>query len=232
MQVRFQQVYILAAITLLVHCHSSMVGEEPPERDALPLSQKMNAAWLNELVFLPGWAGICVDHLDFAVKRTELKATRAVPAFRVTLRVQGVFDKLPAPESPFGLDFSNATATDATLKDISKFKSLSTLNLSRTSVTDAGMKDLDRFSHLTLLDLSFTKVTDLGVIDIAKLSHLSALNFLWHQSDGCRPHAPRQTQEAEVHHIRLNSSHGLGGEGTCQTWQPHIAQYPCEGNNG
>ena len=53
--------------------------------------------------------------------------------------------------------------TDAGLKELKEFKTLTELRLLDLAVTDAGLKELHGCKHLKVLNVRGTKVTDAGV---------------------------------------------------------------------
>src|SRR5688572_11937116 len=67
------------------------------------------------------------------------------------------------------VELSKSKLTDAGLKQLAAFKSLTYLDVSGTQVTNAGLKDLAAFADLEELNLSGSKVTDAGLNDLASL---------------------------------------------------------------
>jgi Leucine-rich repeat (LRR) protein len=65
--------------------------------------------------------------------------------------------------------------TDAGLKHLKEFTSLTRLTLAYSAVTDAGVKDLKQLKGLISLNLSGTRVTDLGLKGLKDLNNLQVL---------------------------------------------------------
>jgi hypothetical protein len=65
--------------------------------------------------------------------------------------------------------------TDAGLRELAPFKSLTTLHLGDTQVTDAGLKDAAALRNLAKLDLSYTAVTDAEIQGLVALKNLTTL---------------------------------------------------------
>lgn len=86
-----------------------------------------------------GW--IKVDEAGGPVFQEKAEAG-AVPAFRFEKWKDGVVAKLPAPETPFGLDLGKTEVTDVGLKELAKLRSLTTLTLCETKVTDDAVEML------------------------------------------------------------------------------------------
>jgi len=69
--------------------------------------------------------------------------------------------------------------TDASLVEIGKLKTLTTLNLSNCrSITDAGLGELKGLEHLTTLKLTYSSITEAGLKEISGLTNLTTLD-LW-----------------------------------------------------
>lgn len=69
----------------------------------------------------------------------------------------------------------NHGITDAGLKPLTAFKSLTALRLNDTSVTDAGMKDVAAIRSLELLEIASNPITDEGLQELAALKSLRFL---------------------------------------------------------
>ena len=65
----------------------------------------------------------------------------------------GFVADLPQPQTPFGLDLTGTTVTEAGLKELAGLKNLQALRLADTQVTNAGLKELAGLKNLQLLDL-------------------------------------------------------------------------------
>lgn len=58
--------------------------------------------------------------------------------------------------------------TDTGVKELARFKNLTSLNLWYTEVTDAGVRELASLKNLTKINLIGTKATNAGVKEIQK----------------------------------------------------------------
>ncbi len=99
------------------------------------------------------------------------------PVVEVNLASTAVTDaglkQLAAFKSLSVLDLRNTAITDAGLKEIGKLNSLTQLIVGKTQVTDAGLKELALLKNLNNLGLSHTKVTDAGLKNIKVLTALT-----------------------------------------------------------
>ena len=67
--------------------------------------------------------------------------------------------------------------TDKSLKEVAKFKQLTTLNLTWSKFSAEGLKELTKLQKLTVLDLSATQTTDEGLKVISKINNLTVLSL-------------------------------------------------------
>ncbi len=71
--------------------------------------------------------------------------------------------------------------TDDGLKEVSKLKNLTWLNLRWCNITNEGLKEVSKLENLTSLNLSWCNITDDGLKDVSKLKTLTSLSL-----SGCR----------------------------------------------
>lgn len=88
-----------------------------------------------------GWVTVDAAGVPTFVEKAE---AGAIPAFRFAKWKDGVVAKLPAPAAAFGLDLARTEITDAGLKELARFKTLTTLTLCETKVTDAAVEALQK----------------------------------------------------------------------------------------
>jgi hypothetical protein len=90
--------------------------------------------------------------------------TDAVPVFRLRNWKPGLIEKLPVPKGPFRIAFA-ANATDGLLKELSRLKTLESLDLFECSeVTDSGLKSLAGLTELKELKLVLQRQVSQWVI--------------------------------------------------------------------
>src|SRR5262249_30229970 len=123
-----------------------------------------------------GW--ISIDALGRREWKFELDepSEGAVPAFRFQVLPKDLA-KLPVPNVPFGIWNDTGHATNAHVKDLVRFPTLSGLNLANSRVTDAGVADLTRLDKLVWLNLDGTTITGAATKDLARLGKLEALSL-------------------------------------------------------
>ena len=124
-------------------------AEEPKKELPKPLPENIVKAWTD--------AGATVswmkpDSYSYAIFLAKAEAG-TLPTFQFKEWEAGVIAKLPAPGTPFGLDFYDTLVTDRDLKELARFKNLSMLILIGTQVTDAGIKELAPLKKLTYLNM-------------------------------------------------------------------------------
>jgi hypothetical protein len=122
-----------------------------------------------------------VKQMDGSITRDDKRPGQ--PVVKVSLwgaEVTGAeLKQLTAFKSLTTLDLSCSSVTDTGLKEVAALKDLTALNLAATvKVTDAGVKELAALKNLTSLNLgSAVKVTDAGVKELAALKNLTTLNL-------------------------------------------------------
>ena len=72
---------------------------------------------------------------------------------------------------------SGAHISNAGLKELSRLKDLTVLNLAETSIGDSGLKEIRELKNLTTLDLDTTQITDAGLKEIKGLKSLTTLKL-------------------------------------------------------
>lgn len=92
----------------------------------------------------------------------------------------GVFDRLPAPSSEFGLAFFRYKIVGEDLKKFSRFSKLKSLHLEDPVITDEGLKSLADLQNLSELTLSMTEeslITAKGLQEVTQLPNLTVLTL-------------------------------------------------------
>jgi hypothetical protein len=197
-----------ALLALLASLGLVVFASAQPENQALPkpLPPEIVKAW-RDAGFDVGWmkdTPPVSPAWGLWTPWREKAEAGAIPALDGHL--DDVTAKLPDPGVAFGLDFHcGGYATDAPLKELSRFKNLQSLNigavrstkrktqidlkdLSGTTtlralylfylpVTDAQLKHVAGLKNLQVLDLSATRVTDAGLKELAGLTNLRWLNL-------------------------------------------------------
>jgi hypothetical protein len=101
---------------------------------------------------------------DWVFSKKHSLGTRAIPALQFRDFRAG---KLPPVGGAFGLDLTQASMTDAGLKELKDLKNLAALDLGgNTRVTDAGLRELKDLKNLTYLNLTGARVTDAGLKEL------------------------------------------------------------------
>ena len=90
----------------------------------------------------------------------------------------GVFDRLPAPLSEFGLAFFEYKVEDEELKKFSRFSKLKSLHLEDPVITDEGLKSLAGLQNLNELTLSMTRKSLITAKGLQEVTHLQNLTVL------------------------------------------------------
>jgi hypothetical protein len=121
-----------------------------------------------------------VEQMEGTITRDDKQPGK--PVVKVSLwgtEVTGAgLKQLTAFKSLTTLDLSCSSVTDNGLKELAALKGLTSLDLSATvKVTDAGVKELAALKNLTTLELRQTKTTDAGLKELAALKNLNALNL-------------------------------------------------------
>lgn len=124
-------------LALLLFGNQSLSAEQPDSKAIpKPLPEKIVKAW-KEAGAVAGWMKV----QDSGVLAfSEKPEPGAIPAFRFTKWKDGVVPKLPTPDAPFGIDLAKTDVEDTGLKELAKFKTLTSLTLCETKVTDAAVE--------------------------------------------------------------------------------------------
>ena len=161
--------------------------QQPDESgEAKPLPADVVKAWTN--------AGAEVGWMDADGRFDTFAARWNFPAFKFREWKDGVIAMLPLPDAPFGLSLSNTRVTDERLKELARFRNLTTLALPR-KVTDGVLRSLREADLLHVLRVAKTAdyrrarrsedvvwlslyqapVTDVGLKELAALRNLTTL---------------------------------------------------------
>ncbi len=123
---------------VLVAGQSGSAVQPGPKNLPTALPEPVVKAWKDAGATV-GWIKVDTTGVPTFVEKAE---AGAIPAFRFARWADGVVAKLPAPASPFGLDLARTEVTDTGLKELARFKTLSTLTLCETKVTDGAVERL------------------------------------------------------------------------------------------
>jgi hypothetical protein len=118
--------FLIAALT-----SQFLLAAEPAKDLPKPLPDTTTKAWINAGATL-GW--MKYDN-DTGLVFLEKPEVGAVPAFKFTKWQEGQLTKLPAPAEPFGVYLAKTEIGDPGLKELARFKTLSSLCLCETEAT-------------------------------------------------------------------------------------------------
>jgi internalin A len=158
------------------------VAEAPAEQKPTPLPEAIEKAWAAAGAEI-GWMRMLhmgeqmPDIYTLTFVPRDVAQSGDIPAFRLRGWEAGLLAKLPEPQVPFGLDFTELPLTDRWLVDLRGLKNLQALNLAGKQVTDAGLKELAALKNLQTLDLGCTSITDAGLKELAALKSLQQLSL-------------------------------------------------------
>jgi hypothetical protein len=136
-----------------------------------PLSPEVVSAW-EKAGAEAGWIGPVPEWPEHLIYRHDAKGRRGEVAaftalhywrFRIPVCQPLSFDKLPAPTSAFGLQYSFSEPTKAEIEALARMSNLQILDLAYSNLTDAGLEGLMKLKNLRCLDLQGTSVSDAGV---------------------------------------------------------------------
>jgi hypothetical protein len=117
----------------------SSFAEDPKAKELpKPLPESVVKAW-KDAGAIVGWMKMETTGIVMYVEKPE---PGVIPAFTLPTWKDGVVEKLPAPEVPFGLDLSSTEITDAGLKKLASLKNLAALCVCDTKVSDATVAEL------------------------------------------------------------------------------------------
>jgi Leucine-rich repeat (LRR) protein len=173
---------VMRSALLLLTCLVLGAGPAPAQKPPQPLPDDIVKAW-GKAGAESGWMAPVAWRLVFRNKPADLKklagvnAAAAVPTFKFFVWPKAL-DRLPAPARPFGLHQFEIGLTDADLKGMPAFKTLTALNLSESMVSDKGLKHLAGLNALKLLDVGNSRVSDDGLKTLSGLKGLTHL-YLW-----------------------------------------------------
>jgi internalin A len=171
-----------------------LAAQEPPEQEAKPVAQApaqqkptplpedIEKAWAAAGAEI-GWMRMLhmgeqmPDIYTLTFVPRDVAQSGDIPAFRLRGWEAGLLAKLPEPQVPFGLDFTELPLTDRWLVDLRGLKNLQALNLAGKQITGAGLKELAALKNLQELGLSYTKITDAGLKELAALKNLQWLEL-------------------------------------------------------
>ncbi len=158
---------------------------DPPKKDDLPKvppkreepKNKLDADVLKAWVAagsISGWMGSLPNGLvEFRHYPDGL--TNPIPAFQFQAGSKFAFDKLPAPKSAFGLDFTNLLVLDRHLSQLLPFENLQYLELNNTAFSTEFVKQVSKFPNLEYLGL---RKKNLRVTDSEALAKLHKIRVL------------------------------------------------------
>lgn len=173
---------VMRSALLLLTCLFMGAGPTPAQKPPQPLPEDIRKAW-GKAGAESGWMAPAGWGLRFRNKYEDLKKLEGVNAAAAvpTFRWPKALDRLPAPRRPFGLHQFGGKyeyLTDADLKGLPAFGTLTALNLSYSKVSDEGLKHLAGLKALKLLSLGDSRVSDDGLKHLSGLKGLTHL-FLW-----------------------------------------------------
>ena len=164
---------ILMAILAVTLMGSELTAQQ--QKPASPLPAGIVAAWEKAGAHY-GWTVRQGHGYTFLIIGDQGKF-KELPGFLFFSWQPGVIDRLPQPDSGFGLSLIGTKVTDAGLKELAKLKTLQYLDLGATAVTDIGLKELAGLKALQILNLPGTKVTDAGLKELTGLKSIYELNL-------------------------------------------------------
>lgn len=139
------------------------------------ISRETLRAWRKKKLSA-GWYGQKEDSRTYEFTNTPDKFEKLLPGFSVFAASTSLAG-LPAPETPFLLNFAFTKMNDNDFKGVSAFKNLSVLMLGSTQISDQSMQEIADLTNLTQLILNDTRVTDAGLKHLANLKNLTILKL-------------------------------------------------------
>ncbi len=165
----------VSGLALVVVSAAWTFAQEPAKRDTpKPLPAELVKAWEDA-----GGKLVWLRADEFGLMRSvNVTQPGDLPAFQFDECKGERVAKLPAPETPFGLGLSGPTVKDDAMKELARFKQLTSLHMYKVHVKDAGLKELVPLNKLTFLGLqTCAGVTDAGLKEVAKLEQLTSFEL-------------------------------------------------------
>jgi internalin A len=161
------------AALLLIFCSGENAAQQPSLQRPTPLPEAIEKAWAAAGAEI-GWMRMLhmgeqmPDIYTLTFVPRDVAQSGDIPAFRLRGWEAGLLAKLPEPQVPFGLDFTELPLTDRWLVDLRGLKNLQALNLAGRQITGAGLKELAGLKNLQWIDLFRTQLTDTGIAEPKK----------------------------------------------------------------